>query len=370
MNTFNKSSSLIEHAIDSTNVGMIIFDENFVIHYVNKAFCNITGYNKDEVINQSINFFKSEQHPEIFYEKLWSSVQRIGKWEGEMWNSKKNGEMYAEWLNISKIESFSEGNVPHYIATVIDLTEQKLNEQLLFEDFQLSQQLHQIITPQPISNERIEMSGVYVPATLFGGDMYAWFQIDEHRYSAIIIDVMGKGVAASFICMSIRSVLEELVKRLVDPEKVLAELNAHMWKLFRQKEDGMPYFFTSIYFVIDTKKRQIEYVNAGHPPGLFYQDKETVIHLNKGGVAVGMLPEVQYKKSVLPYQKTSNLLLFTDGFIESANMEMEDHILSLETIMKEQQDTAAGQLSELVLTNHLNQYRVEDDLCLISISIH
>lgn len=88
---------------------------------VNEAFTRITGYGADEVIGQSIGLMKSGRHDEAFYQAMWRAIEINDHWEGEIWNKRKNGEIYPEWLSITAVRDI-EGAISNYIAHFSDLS--------------------------------------------------------------------------------------------------------------------------------------------------------------------------------------------------------------------------------------------------------
>ncbi|MGM0518951.1 MAG: putative bifunctional diguanylate cyclase/phosphodiesterase [Campylobacterota bacterium] len=105
---------------EESSEGVVITDENGNILTVNSAFCKITGYTKDEVIGQSTSILSSGIHDKNFYENLWDNLKYHGKWQGEVWNKRKNGEIYPEWLSITKINS--EDDEVNYMALFTDIS--------------------------------------------------------------------------------------------------------------------------------------------------------------------------------------------------------------------------------------------------------
>ena len=82
---------------------MIITDARSVILRINKAFTEITGYTPEESIGQKMNLLKSGVHDASFYKNMWESINATGAWRGEVWNRRKNGEVYPEWLTITAV---------------------------------------------------------------------------------------------------------------------------------------------------------------------------------------------------------------------------------------------------------------------------
>ena len=97
---------------------------------VNGAFERLTGYAASEVIGQSPRLLQSGRHSPTFYADLWRSVLKSGHWAGEIWDRRKNGEIFPEWLTISVVRDDS-GAVTHYVAICHDITERKQSEERL-----------------------------------------------------------------------------------------------------------------------------------------------------------------------------------------------------------------------------------------------
>jgi len=108
--------------------GMLITDADKRILRVNKAFTRITGYTAEEAIGQTPALLKSGHHDAAFYQDMWASLHRKGRWKGEIWNRRKNGEFYPEWLSISTVRD-RQGKVSHYVAAFLDITQRKKAEE-------------------------------------------------------------------------------------------------------------------------------------------------------------------------------------------------------------------------------------------------
>jgi diguanylate cyclase (GGDEF)-like protein/PAS domain S-box-containing protein len=104
--------------------GMIVTDSDAVIIRVNQAFTRLTGYTAKEAVGQTPHLLSSGRHDKAFYQQMWASLKEQGFWQGEIWNRRKNGMIYAEWLNISAV-SAPDNTVTHYVASFADLTSNK-----------------------------------------------------------------------------------------------------------------------------------------------------------------------------------------------------------------------------------------------------
>jgi len=109
---------------------MMITDANGVILRVNLAFTENTGYTAEEAVGQTPRLLKSGRHDLDFYRAMWEAIQRTGTWQGEIWDRRKNGEVYPEWLTISAVMG-SDGVVTHYVGSHIDITKDKAAEETI-----------------------------------------------------------------------------------------------------------------------------------------------------------------------------------------------------------------------------------------------
>jgi MFS transporter, NNP family, nitrate/nitrite transporter len=110
--------------------GMMITNRNGIIEKVNPAFTTLTGFQMEEVIGQTPNILRSWKHDQSFYKKMWESIREYGFWQGEIWNRRKNNELYLEWLSISEVKNEA-GEVIYYVGMFNDITDKAKNSELL-----------------------------------------------------------------------------------------------------------------------------------------------------------------------------------------------------------------------------------------------
>jgi diguanylate cyclase (GGDEF)-like protein/PAS domain S-box-containing protein len=117
--------------------GMLVTDANHLILKVNQTFSRITGYTAEEAIGRTPEFLKSGRHDREFYVHMVAELKRVGKWEGEIWNRHKNGEVCPEWMHITAVMD-ERGRVANYVTSFSDITQRKAAEdqirQLAFFD--------------------------------------------------------------------------------------------------------------------------------------------------------------------------------------------------------------------------------------------
>jgi len=112
---------------ESSKDAIIISDKDNLIISVNQAFTEITGYENQEVIGRNPKLLQSGRHEFQFYQQLWAELKMKGYWQGEIWNRRKNGEVYPEWVSISLVYNDA-GDISHHIAIFSDITDLKTSE--------------------------------------------------------------------------------------------------------------------------------------------------------------------------------------------------------------------------------------------------
>jgi diguanylate cyclase (GGDEF)-like protein/PAS domain S-box-containing protein len=112
--------TVLEHIAD----GVMVIDLNGKIVAINPAFTQITGYTQAEAVGQHSNLTRTNLHEPTFYEALWRDLAETGFWRGEIWNNRKNGEVYLEWLTVSAVRD-DDANISHYVAVFSDITRAK-----------------------------------------------------------------------------------------------------------------------------------------------------------------------------------------------------------------------------------------------------
>ncbi len=98
---------------------------------VNKAFEKITGYRADEVIGRTPHLLSSDRHDAKFYETIWQQLTTTGQWDGEIWDQRKNGEVYPVWLTTTAVKD-EVGQVSHFVGVFSDISQRKLAEEEIF----------------------------------------------------------------------------------------------------------------------------------------------------------------------------------------------------------------------------------------------
>lgn len=127
-----KRLRLMDRLIERANDGVIVTDAAARIVAVNPRFCEITGFSEAEALGQTPSLIASGRHGRDFYQSMWQRLHQSGHWRGEIWNKRKNGELYPEWLTISAVRG-ERGEIENYLAVFSDLSERLEAEQRIRE---------------------------------------------------------------------------------------------------------------------------------------------------------------------------------------------------------------------------------------------
>jgi diguanylate cyclase (GGDEF)-like protein/PAS domain S-box-containing protein len=126
----NDNMMFMAKIMEITNEGVIITDLDANILNVNEAFCRISGYSQDELLGQNPRIMKSDRHDRAFYEDMWEHILNTGHWSGEIWDRRKNGDVYPKWLAINTIYD-ENGRPVNYVGVSTDITRiKKIEEQV------------------------------------------------------------------------------------------------------------------------------------------------------------------------------------------------------------------------------------------------
>jgi PAS domain S-box-containing protein len=287
--------------------GVIICNQDNEVIYVNPAFTKTTGYELKEVKRKNPRFLQSGIHNKQFYAELWDELKINGSWEGEIWNQRKTGEIYLEWLSIRSIRDQS-GEITNYIATFRDITEQ---EQVR-RDVILTGQLQQNLLPCDLVDKRLSIRTIYVPAKYVSGDFYDYkWNKDETILFGYLFDVMGHGIATALQSTSLRVLFEQVIdSNHFSLHEKLEWVNQQAYQLF--SEDT---FAAAICFSIDFNQQILTYSSAGIT-NFFVQRKNQVEKLMVYGSFLGLLKEQNYITQQLRFQSGDSFHFMSDGLLD------------------------------------------------------
>ena len=119
-----------EKVLECTMEGVMVTDRRGTMLWVNQGFCRISGYSREDVLGQNAGMLKSGMQGPDFYSVMWSQIRQTGEWEGEIWNRRKDGEAYPEWLTIKAITDPSD-QVTRYVGVFSDISRHKRAEETI-----------------------------------------------------------------------------------------------------------------------------------------------------------------------------------------------------------------------------------------------
>jgi len=115
---------------ECSSEAIVVTDQDGKILDANPAACEMTGYGKEEILGQNPRIFKSGRHKSDFYQDMWCALLDDGEWQGEVWDRRKNGEIYPKWVVINAVYN-SDGVITHYVSIAADITQKKQTEEKL-----------------------------------------------------------------------------------------------------------------------------------------------------------------------------------------------------------------------------------------------
>jgi sigma-B regulation protein RsbU (phosphoserine phosphatase) len=242
----------------------------------------------------------------------------------------------------------------------------------LDNDLQVAQEIQRILLPSKAPDfDGFEISGMNLPARHVSGDYYDFLQVDAEHYGVAIADVSGKGVPASLIMATCRSVLRSQASGEISPSVVLKKVNERMFPDI--KEDM---FISMAYAVLERSSSKITLCRAGHDAPFLYRALErTVTRINPPGMAVGIDSGAAFNRVTQDFsvelQTDDFLVLFTDGVTEALDGEGEEFGVQRVTqvILENAHLCAAAILEKLTtgLQNFVGSAPQHDDITLIVI---
>lgn len=190
----NQHLRLAAKAFESTFEGIMVTNADDVIESVNPAFTQITGYKAHEVIGKTPALLSSGRHDQAFYQKMRQELASSGHWQGEIWNKRRNGEIFAEWLTINVVKD-NDGAITNYVAVFSDITMRKTaEEQMRFLAH------HDALTSLPNRSLLMERLRRAIPHAQRNRKKVAVLFLDLDRFKRIN-DTLGHQAGDQLLCI-------------------------------------------------------------------------------------------------------------------------------------------------------------------------
>lgn len=391
--------------------GFLTLSNDSTILSINQTLLTALEYKKEQLVGKHINIILTVP-ARVFFQLYFIPLMKVEKCVEEMYvslstfgakevpvllyasNRKLNGSTVIECIIVPmKKRNELENQLLHakkeaeaalieksLLNNQLEETLQKLEDKRkkLFElnkenqkftmdtklELQLASKIQKTLLTEPFSHPHVQMEVYYQPAGVLSGDMYGVYQINEHQYGIIILDVMGHSISSALITVSLHSLFHRLISTGVTGDVVMKELDHHIHTLFQHNEDARHYC-TAIHLLIDTRKKEIEYINAGHPPAIWQEINGRQRELKSTTPPIGLLEGITFKGEKFSYDHGGKLVLYTDGITEPQDCNflaplIQENVTKSLSIVK-------GRIME-ILNNNRNIDK-KDDQCLILVDI-
>ncbi len=307
----------LSNAVEQTADSVFITNKDFIIEYVNPAFVETTGYEREETLGRTPGLLKSGRHTEEFYDNLRATISSGGVFRGTIINRKKSGQLYRTEQTITPMKA-DNGEITHYVSVLKDVTEQRRQ---LEQEFQLRlarevQQRFYRETSPSIAGFDIAVAAFPVAET--GGDYFDFLRMSDGNFVMAIGDVSGHGFGSALIMAETRAYIRSFAENDLDIGRIMTRVNK---ALAVDLEGGR--HVTLLMCLINPEHRTLVYASAGHIPGYLMKASGQVGYvLESTGMPLGLFSETVFKSSESLSLEPGDLLAFlTDGVTEATSPE-------------------------------------------------
>lgn len=252
----------------------------------------------------------------------------------------------------------------------LERTNQELNQRLdeLRNDQQAGRELQQRMLPKPLDLDGVCCSHQIYPALFLSGDFLDYFKISEHQIAFYLADISGHGSSSAFVTVLLKKLIDQLKRsylrglgtELINPERVLAYINADL------EASRLDKYLTVFYAVLNTQTLQLSYSVGGHLPMPLLLSQGQAQYLEGRGMPVGLFAEANYSTYHCQLPDDFQLLLFSDGVLEMLEAQpLADKEAQLLTLVHACQGNLDCLAARLGLSN---EAEVPDDIAMVAIA--
>lgn len=382
-----ESQEQIRAIFENAVVGMGIIDSDFQLIFSNKALARMLYEDEYSLLSHSIEEYLKEDSLTMNRIRNASgkdATGRVTRFQSEEELVLKEGETLWVEISVSTIIS-ADNKISKFVIIVNDINERKKSQEerdelynSLLSELETAASVQSFFLPDWIGiEEEILYSNNYTPSTNVGGDLFDIIPLGESRYLVYVGDISGHGVQGALIMTAVKATIKMLVDKsnmLQHPSEIIGQLNSLLTKdLFHNN------YMTLVLGIIDVKKKQMVYYNAGHPPIIRYNKStnEAEILPSIGAIPIGWMHDYNYtweEENTLHLDESSSYLLYTDGIFECNDpMENELGINGILEILKQ----CDHRNSTIMLPNILKQSIINegfdistDDFTILSLNLH
>jgi PAS domain S-box-containing protein len=346
--------------------GIVITDPEGTILWVNDAFSRITGYPPEEAVGKNPRVLKSGLHPKSFYVRMWTEIKEKGYWQSDIYNRRKNGEVYSEFLSIQAIPN-EQREIAYFLARMSDITYLKKFEKEMTNELTLAQRIQKNILPQSKPDfPGVDFQCIYNPMEAIGGDFYDFIKLDEERMGIFISDISGHGVPAALITTMTKAILESSENYLLSPSLLMSYLNKRLVSL------NGDMFLTGVYAVYHKRLRTLTFSRCAHPHPVIIRNGELIYLEENGSGMLGVFKDMVFNKATVELQKGDKVVFYTDGLTEGLSPDMVEFSTIFSDVLKQFSDLPVEKYIERIYYSfliHCEQNILEDDVCLIGMEV-
>lgn len=360
-----------------------------IITYTSKAFCEISGYSRVELIGSPQNIVRHPDSLSETFSELWETIKAGNIWQGELKNRNKNGSYY--WVYAVIYPEYNENDqINGYTAIRQDITPLKELEDLnknIKSSIEVASFIQESILPTKTFMKSCfrDKFIIWEPKDIVGGDIYLLEELKkDDEYLLMIIDCTGHGVPGAFVTMLIKAIEKQLIQKIIsNPEK---EVNP---------AELLQYFNLSLKEILNQEKRNLA-TNVGFDGGIIYYKKSeniikysgaanTLIYYNKNEIKTikGDRRSIGYKNIDTSYkfknheikvEEGMKFYLFTDGYIDQIGGEKNQSFSRsrmLDIINKNKKESMKFQKEILLkeLKDYQKGFERIDDITILAIEI-
>jgi phosphoserine phosphatase RsbU/P len=165
----------------------------------------------------------------------------------------------------------------------------------------------------------LEVAGVWLPASVVGGDYFDVLKFSERKIGVCIGDVVGKGITAALLMANLQASFRALASEAISPGTLVGRLNEVI-----SNNIAADKFVTFCYCRIDTTGNRLTFASAGHCPPILFHKSGVAVPLREGGPPLGIFPDRNYEDIGLPLDSGDRLVLYTDGLTEAMNLDEQE----------------------------------------------
>ncbi len=227
----------------------------------------------------------------------------------------------------------------------------------------IARKVQRTLLPQPhLSASGIECDCASLPAGDISGDLYDFFEVDSERVAFMLGDVSGKGIGAALLMANLQATIRSRHDLALYPSKLMEEVNRSFFLSTR------PEHYATLFFgLYDSSKRTIQYVNCGHPAGVFLGSDGEPQLLDSSATVLGLFRACPFKERTVSVARGDRLVLFSDGLSE-AKLDQADEEWVVRAI-RALDRTHSGSLAGSLATAAVSTAKQDDDVTVMDIRI-